>query len=115
MYFLITTAETMSAESDFLNEIRKCRMCCRRGFDSSRLDGSVDKQFSQQAVELLPIIQISESSRKRYQDCSICRDSFVIGESARLLPCLHRYHVDCIDPWLLKSGKCPVCCCQAFN
>lgn len=32
--------------------------------------------------------------------CLVCREDFHAGESLRLLPCLHRYHVRCIDAWL---------------
>ncbi|KAH8820514.1 hypothetical protein F5884DRAFT_52409 [Xylogone sp. PMI_703] len=42
--------------------------------------------------------------------CSICTEDFVAGEDVRVLPCKHKYHPACIDPWLLNvSGTCPLC------
>ncbi|WPH02916.1 Hypothetical protein R9X50_00578600 [Acrodontium crateriforme] len=44
------------------------------------------------------------------QGCSICTEDFVIGEDQRVLPCDHRFHPNCVDPWLLNvSGTCPLC------
>lgn len=44
------------------------------------------------------------------QECSICTDEFEIGQDQRVLPCGHRFHPECIDPWLLNvSGTCPLC------
>lgn len=44
------------------------------------------------------------------QVCMVCLDNFRHGEELRVLPCGHRYHLDCIDPWLLdRSPECPVC------
>lgn len=41
--------------------------------------------------------------------CSICTEDFTTGEDVRVLPCDHRYHPACIDPWLLNvSGTCPL-------
>jgi hypothetical protein len=41
--------------------------------------------------------------------CSICTEDFTIGEEVRVLPCNHKYHPACIDPWLLNvSGTCPL-------
>lgn len=41
--------------------------------------------------------------------CSICTEDFSMGEDVRVLPCHHKYHPACIDPWLLNvSGTCPL-------
>ena len=41
--------------------------------------------------------------------CSICTEDFTTGEDVRVLPCHHKYHPACIDPWLLNvSGTCPL-------
>ncbi|KAL9123797.1 MAG: hypothetical protein Q9217_006811 [Psora testacea] len=42
--------------------------------------------------------------------CSVCTDDFVKGQDIRVLPCKHKFHPECIDPWLLNvSGTCPLC------
>jgi hypothetical protein len=41
--------------------------------------------------------------------CSVCTEDFTKGEDVRVLPCNHKYHPACIDPWLLNvSGTCPL-------
>ena len=41
--------------------------------------------------------------------CSVCTDDFVKGQDIRVLPCKHKFHPECIDPWLLNvSGTCPL-------
>ncbi|KAG6005341.1 hypothetical protein E4U21_000256 [Claviceps maximensis] len=45
-----------------------------------------------------------------YMGCSICTEDFVVGEDVRVLPCNHRFHPHCVDPWLVNvSGTCPLC------
>jgi hypothetical protein len=42
--------------------------------------------------------------------CSICTDDFETGQDLRVLPCDHKFHPACIDPWLLNvSSTCPLC------
>lgn len=42
-------------------------------------------------------------------ECSICLEDFVKKEEIRVLPCNHKFHPVCIDPWLLNiSGTCPI-------
>lgn len=41
--------------------------------------------------------------------CSICTEDFTIGEDVRVLPCNHKFHPQCVDPWLVNvSGTCPL-------
>lgn len=47
------------------------------------------------------------------QKCSICLDNFKRGDKLRRLPCLHEFHTNCIDRWLINNNKCPIdnfCC-----
>ncbi|KAL6603126.1 hypothetical protein ACP70R_043487 [Stipagrostis hirtigluma subsp. patula] len=42
--------------------------------------------------------------------CAICLSDFADGERIRLLPvCGHRFHVVCIDRWLVSHCSCPTC------
>lgn len=43
-------------------------------------------------------------------ECAICMISFIRAQRLRKLPCEHKFHVECVDKWLLgHSNKCPVC------
>lgn len=46
---------------------------------------------------------------KKSRECVICMIEFCVGESVRYLPCMHIYHVSCIDDWLMRSLTCPSC------
>ncbi|MCJ1439678.1 MAG: hypothetical protein MMC23_000158 [Stictis urceolatum] len=51
-----------------------------------------------------------ETSAEAGLACSVCTDDFVKGQDTRVLPCNHKFHPECIDPWLLNvSGTCPLC------
>ena len=51
-----------------------------------------------------------EANDAEHLGCSICTDDFELGQDQRVLPCNHRFHPACIDPWLLNvSGTCPLC------
>lgn len=41
--------------------------------------------------------------------CSVCLRELVAGDEARSLPCGHNFHRSCIDLWLGRSTKCPLC------
>ncbi|OWA53257.1 putative Flavin-containing monooxygenase FMO GS-OX3 [Hypsibius exemplaris] len=47
---------------------------------------------------------------KKDRECPICMVELNCGDPVRFLPCMHVYHKDCIDDWLLKhSLTCPNC------
>mmetsp|Transcript_47697 Transcript_47697/g.118142 ORF Transcript_47697/g.118142 Transcript_47697/m.118142 type:complete len:157 (-) Transcript_47697:322-792(-) len=53
------------------------------------------------------------------KDCAVCLEPFEPGAVLRLLPCLHSFHQQCIDKWLLNRPRgldgnlpamsCPLC------
>lgn len=46
-------------------------------------------------------------------DCPVCLKTFEPGEKFTVLPCNpthpHRFHTECIRPWLRHNDTCPTC------
>ena len=43
-------------------------------------------------------------------ECAVCLEAFRAGDRCRALPgCEHGFHAGCVDSWLRKSRRCPVC------
>ncbi|OLY85285.1 Receptor homology region, transmembrane domain- and RING domain-containing protein 4 [Smittium mucronatum] len=43
-------------------------------------------------------------------ECMICFEKINIGDDIRIIPCLHKFHRECLDQWLLERvGSCPNC------
>nr|CAD7441373.1 unnamed protein product [Timema bartmani] len=58
-------------------------------------------------IQHLPIGTYDGSKKNR--ECVICMIEFVVSDAVRYLPCMHTYHVSCIDDWLMRSFTCPSC------
>ncbi|ONK54744.1 uncharacterized protein A4U43_UnF12050 [Asparagus officinalis] len=42
--------------------------------------------------------------------CAICLQEYNVKEKVRVLPnCSHRFHIKCIDQWLVMHSSCPLC------
>lgn len=78
---------------------------------------STKKPASVLLVESLPTFRFKSTDDGTSSDnttaddngCSICISEFVDNEILRLLPCIHRFHRDCIDRWLSINRLCPTC------
>ncbi|XP_054787295.1 probable E3 ubiquitin-protein ligase RHY1A [Prosopis cineraria] len=53
--------------------------------------------------------QTEELESRVLQDCGICLETFLDGDKLIRLPCGHRFHSACLDPWVRKCGDCPFC------
>ncbi|EAY88970.1 hypothetical protein OsI_10456 [Oryza sativa Indica Group] len=58
-------------------------------------------------------IEIFEASkddnREASPECSICLDGFYDGDELIKLRCGHRFHSNCLEPWVRKCADCPYC------
>lgn len=39
----------------------------------------------------------------------VLQEDYEDGEKVRVLPCCHRFHMQCVDQWLSNRRACPVC------
>ncbi|KAJ8374040.1 hypothetical protein SKAU_G00046200 [Synaphobranchus kaupii] len=65
--------------------------------------------LSQREIQRLPTKAFNPAYSAGKTECQICFSSYTEGEQLRMLPCLHDYHVQCIDRWLKESATCPIC------
>lgn len=65
---------------------------------------------SKTVIKNLPwVVLTREDVENNNALCAVCKDELTVGEKAKQLPCSHRYHNDCIVPWLGIRNTCPVC------
>jgi hypothetical protein len=71
--------------------------------------------LKREVLVALPVATYAASPAQKQQasagaGCAICLSDFADGEIVRVLPvCGHRFHVDCVDRWLLSRCSCPTC------
>ena len=57
------------------------------------------------------------NNKKKDDTCSICVDDFKKNNKIIILPCLHKFHVDCLKAWFKgkKQKLCPNCKFEVKN
>ncbi|XP_050672414.1 LIM domain-containing protein A [Leptidea sinapis] len=43
------------------------------------------------------------------EKCTICLSIFEEDSDCRRLPCMHLFHMECVDQWLSTNKHCPIC------
>ncbi|XP_014210132.1 uncharacterized protein LOC106640572 [Copidosoma floridanum] len=50
-----------------------------------------------------------ENREDAIEKCTICLCEFEEEENVRRLPCMHLFHIECVDQWLCTNSCCPIC------
>ncbi|CAD8138434.1 unnamed protein product [Paramecium pentaurelia] len=79
---------------------------------------NIINKFPERKIDLQWIQNKGKNENADFCKCMICLMDYTDEEIVRTLPCLHYFHCECIDFWLAKSRKCPICktgCDQHLN
>lgn len=57
-------------------------------------------------IDRLPVHKYIENDAG---ECSVCKNKFFTGDLVETLPCFHKFHVSCVDTWLINKPTCPNC------
>jgi hypothetical protein len=66
--------------------------------------------LTESQVRRLPHEVYIKGENAEQHGCAICIDEYQDGDSLQVLPCAHKFHTDCIVPWLSeRQASCPLC------
>jgi len=91
---------------------------CQALWDLAEWNGDVGRQgLNTDEINVLPTSKFMEKTQSSsslsdrgtvsddtVNECRICLSQFEPNETLRTLPCLHRFHRDCIDNWIQVSS-----------
>ena len=72
-------------------------------------DNSSESPPSSETLQSINSLPTHKYNGENSMSCNICLEPFCNGEDVKTLPCLHLYHSNCIDNWLVRQTNCPVC------
>lgn len=65
----------------------------------------IGPNFKLRMIKSLPTRKV----KAEIEECAICLVAIKKGRSAKRMPCLHEFHPICINKWLQKTMRCPIC------
>lgn len=64
-----------------------------------------DMEIPSVMTSVLPVSKATE----KMGSCCICMENYNQTDDVKRLPCMHVFHLDCIDKWLQTKPNCPHC------
>lgn len=62
---------------------------------------------------MLPTSEFTEANKANFSEenkqCAICQECYEVKEQYIILPCLHRFHSQCVSKWFERKNTCPIC------
>ncbi|WOK92575.1 E3 ubiquitin-protein ligase [Canna indica] len=71
--------------------------------------GATEDQISRLSRFRFKEVRQTRDLANENQDCCICLARYSDKEEVRQLPCLHMFHLNCVDQWLKIMSSCPLC------
>ncbi len=88
-----------------------------RNFDNYEalinLDENLVQPVPDRLFNLLPVSKFTQGNKDNFSEenksCTICMCQYELTEEFMILPCLHRFHSECIKEWFSRKNTCPNC------
>ncbi|XP_030738513.1 E3 ubiquitin-protein ligase RNF6 [Globicephala melas] len=93
-------------ETGTLPILRLAHFLLNEGEDDDRMRGLTKEQIDSLSTRSY---EHSGIDSERGKICSVCISDYVTGNKLRQLPCMHEFHIHCIDRWLSENCTCPIC------
>lgn len=71
-------------------------------------DLALSKDLIDELTDCVPVLKFAKDLFNN-DTCSVCLECFAENDLVKVLGCKHFFHQKCIDPWLKKTLKCPLC------
>ncbi|KAL6008076.1 hypothetical protein ACLOJK_033582 [Asimina triloba] len=72
-----------------------------------------DKKSTEKMMGMMTVEKARGSDRKiktaEKEICAVCLEEITTKQIITSLPCFHKYHYDCLLPWLNAHSQCPYC------
>lgn len=78
-----------------------------------RLTTDIKRAFGQ--LQLRVLKEGDEEITPNGDSCVVCFELYKPNDIVRILTCKHFFHKNCIDPWILAHGTCPMCKCDILK
>lgn len=90
----------------------ECIVVCQALWDLAEQNGDVgERGLNKDEINVLPTSKFTQKSASTSSqsdqgavsedaECRVCLSQFKRNETLRTLPCLHRFHRNCIDNWI---------------
>ncbi|KAM5255321.1 E3 ubiquitin-protein ligase RNF133 [Ctenodactylus gundi] len=78
-----------------------------------RITMDLKKAFGQLPIRVLK--EGDEELNANEDSCVVCFEPYKPNDTICILTCKHFFHKNCIDPWILAHGTCPVCKCDILK
>mmetsp|Transcript_78689 Transcript_78689/g.122822 ORF Transcript_78689/g.122822 Transcript_78689/m.122822 type:complete len:305 (+) Transcript_78689:94-1008(+) len=77
--------------------------------EAPKIEAASRRQINELELVYVPKKKATTGSDEGAESCAVCLADISGGDVVRRLPCRHQFHMACIDKWLHRNKRCPLC------